>query len=189
MSCAQDRNYHSAEPRSRQQEGNGMQTAACQTLICLPAVVRAADNIDALCDISGDTWQDGWGGTCLQDYSRWTVLPRSSVSCVLTAGTVTPHVPAHLLTKLHFCHLITSGASFIMTRCCWDITHARLQKGWRGRLLCRFPEVHRWPPRDYGVINVNKYVLVCASGRVFMHLFQSAGRFQRGRTTQNTTLH
>lgn len=31
---------------------------------------------------------------------------------------------------------------------------------------------------DCRVINVNKYVLVCASGRVFMHLFQSTGCFQ-----------
>lgn len=42
-------------PRKRQQESNGTQTAVCQTALCLPAVVRAADNIDTLCDISGNT--------------------------------------------------------------------------------------------------------------------------------------
>lgn len=156
MSCAQNWSYHSAEPRNRQQEGNWIQTAACQILICLPVVVQAADNIDTLCDISGNTWQDAWEGTCLQDYSKWAVLSHSSVSSVLITCTVTPHVSVHLLTvSLYWlfsavrrkpdraitlfinicrprCIFVTSGTSFIMACCYWNITFVQLQKDWQG---------------------------------------------------------
>lgn len=93
MSCSKDWNNHSPVPRNRQQ--TGIQTAACQILFCLPVVVQAADNIDTLSDISGNTWQNKWEGTCLQDYSKWAVLSHSLVSPVLTAAWG-PHVSAHL---------------------------------------------------------------------------------------------
>lgn len=60
--CDQDWNYHSTEPRNRQHKDNWIQTAACQILICLLVVVQAADNIDTLCDFSGNnmTRRMGW---------------------------------------------------------------------------------------------------------------------------------
>lgn len=176
MSCAQDWNYHSTEPRK--QRGNGIQTAACQILICLPVVVRAADNIHTLCDISGSTWQDEWEGTC---HSKRAVLSHSSVSSVLTAGTVTPHVSAHLYISVPAFSAVRRKpdncifACFIIL-CYWDITHVGYSYRRTGRkTVVLSPLSSQMASVHYRVINVNKYVLVSASGRVFMHLFQSMG--------------
>lgn len=55
MSWAQDQNDHNAQPQTHKEENNKKQTAACQTVVCLPAVVQAADNIDISCHISSST--------------------------------------------------------------------------------------------------------------------------------------
>lgn len=120
----------------------------------------------------------------------------TSAPSVLTACTVTPHACVHSYISVSAFSAVKRGwifailgTSFTMTCCYWSIINVEPQKVCEGNWWAVSLKVHRWPLCDDRVINVNKYVLVCASGRVFMHLFQSTGCFQWGRTTPNTTLH